>query len=225
MNQTSTSLILKNLTNKMKELSHIRGDAQLLGRWAHSFVETCLGFNQSRDYRSYYSDIGSNWRPTLVLAREEGNFCTMEVGAPSVKRHKGIAFALLFTGEEWRLYDLQAPDGPSIMAVCDMRSYIKAELTERLVIELEKDLAAFHETAYQSKVWDELVIETRKCTRDSMTGIMLSPDVLQLIQDRLGLVNKEPPCHNMLRHKIVDMLEAQTPVTAKHKGKRSDQVA
>lgn len=216
MHHTSTSAILKNLTLKMNELKRIQGQSQVMGKWAHAFLETCLGFDAHRDYRVSYSSIGQNWRPTMVIAREGVPFCTFEVGRPPLRRYHHIPYGLLFTGTEWRLYDLSSDQGPSLMAICDLSQHIAAPITEASVTELEKELTPFHETAFLSKVWETLAEEARKCSTDSVTKVLLSKDVLELIQARLGVERREPSCHKLLHYKVVDMLQAETPVRVKH---------
>lgn len=98
------------------------------------------------------------------------------------------------------------------MAVCDLAPLIKGEISEKTIIELEKELAPFHEVAYQSKVWEALMEEARKCSTEFVTKILLSNDILQLMQQRLGVSPKEPACHKLLHYKLVDMLEDETPV-------------
>ena len=217
MSHTSTSAILKALTIKMNELRHLQNRPEILGKWAHTFLQTCLGFDAHRDYRVSYSDIGRNWRPTLVISHEGKPFCTMEVGQPNIKRHKNISYALLFTGDTWRLYDTQSDNGVSLMAICDLSPFLHGPITEAAIVALEKDLSSFHETAFLSKTWETLAEEARKCNTDSVTNVLLSSDVLQLMQSRLGVAAKEPACHKLLHHKLVDMLQAETPVKVKKK--------
>lgn len=197
----------------MQELSRVKGQPQVLGKWAHAFLETCLGFHFQRDYRLGYSTIGMNWRPTLVISREGVPFCTMEVGHPHLKRHKNIPYGLLFTGTEWRLYDLQTDVVPALMAVCDVSGFLTGQFTPESVVELEKELAPFHETAYLSKVWETLAEEARKCTTESVAKALLSKDILQTLQTQLGVSDVEGGGQKLLRYKLVDMLEGETHIS------------
>lgn len=210
MGHLSTEAILKLLTSKMNELSRVQGHPDVQGRWAQAFLENCLGFNPQRDYQVSYSNIGANWRPTLVISRDGQIFCTVEVGAPSMKKHKDIPFGFLFTGKEWRLYDLHAPDGVTVMAICDFSSFINRDFRPEQIIELEKELAPFHETAFQSKIWDDLMIESRKCTSQTVANVLMSSDVLGLMQERLGMTIQEPSTSKLLQYKLSDMLDGNS---------------
>lgn len=211
MNNTSTAAILKILASKINELKRMQG-GQLHGRWAQAFLESCLGFNTHLDYRLFYSDIGVNWRPTMMIAREGSTFCTMEVGAPSIRKYKDIPYGMLFTGHEWRLYDLQSAGAPNIMAVCDLRDYIRGEVDDRSMTALERDLSTFHEASFQTKTWETLAAEARKCNTESMATALLSHDVINMLKTNLGVNIAEAHAHNLLHHKIVEMLEGETPV-------------
>lgn len=217
MSNTSTEAILKFLSSKMNELSRVQGHPDVQGRWAQAFLENCLGFNAQRDYQVSYSNIGINWRPTLIISREGQTFCTLEVGPPSMKKHKDIPFGFLFTGQEWRLYDLHAPDGVTVMAICDFRAFINREFNQNMIIELEKELAPFHETAYQSKMWDDLMLESRKCNSESVTNVLMSTDVLGLMQERLGITTQEPSSSKLLQYKLSEMLEGKIKPPVKPK--------
>lgn len=215
MNHASTESILKALKLKLEELRRMKNQPQLLGRWAHTFASTCLGFDTYRDYRSFYSATDRNWRPILVLAHTDLPFCTLEVGPPTIKRHKDIPYGLLFTGTEWRLYDMHSEHGPGLMAVCDLAPLLSHDLRDEDIVELEKDLSPFHEASYQTKFWETLAEENRRSSPESMAQVLLSRDVLLMLQERLGIKPRDPQCHKLLHYKVVDMLQSKTPVKVK----------
>jgi hypothetical protein len=184
----STPLSLDALSAALQEFSTLSTKPHMHPRWAQSFLWKVLGF--TTEYSLSYQMTGVETRPLVIVKRGNSELFGLEVGQPPVLRQKSLPFKLLFTGTEWRLYDLQAR--PLLISCADLTN--------------AEALAPFHSS--QVHLWESLADSVRRCDTDSVVAKLLSPPMLQALRQELGTDLND----TILRLQVQEIITGATPV-------------
>lgn len=176
------------LTAALKEFAPISQKLHMHQRWAQNFLWKVLGF--TNEFTLSYQMTGVETRPLILVKQGKTELFGLEVGRPPVLRQKQLPFKLLFTGTEWRLYDLKAR--PLLISCAQMDSI--------------DELGQFHSS--QVHLWESLAESVRRCDIDTVVTKLLSPPVLQLLRQELGTDLSD----TILRQHVQEIITGATPL-------------
>ena len=173
----------------IREFVKIAGQRHLYDRWAHHFLRDLLGYGSA--YVFAYRMTGREKRPLLQIKQQEEVLFTLETGKPPVERHIGVPYLLLFTGDDWQLYDIHKRP---ILIACVPRDAAAA------------DFKVLH--AEERSAWVELSRIAQECDTDAVVQKLLSPAIMETLKKEL---NGEVP-NEVLLHHVKSIITGATPL-------------
>ncbi len=185
----STEINQERLEKALRGYREIAGQRHLHDRWAYHFLRDVLGFGPPHVLA--YRMSGREKRPLLLVKREDEILLGLETGKPPVHRHEAVPFLLLFTGDEWQLFDVtQRP----LLITCLPRAATA------------DDYSVLHAT--QCAQWPKLATQVRECGTDVLVEKLLSPAMLGSLKSEL----KADVSDKVLLHQVRAIITGATPL-------------
>jgi hypothetical protein len=176
------------LAAALKEFSAIANKPHMHPRWAQNFLWKVLGF--TNEYTLSYQMTGVETRPLILVKHGKTELFGLETGRPPVLRQKSLPFKMLFTGTDWRLYDVK--ERPLLISFAEMSN--------------PDELATMHSS--QVHLWESLAAEARLCDTETVANKLLSQTMLELLRKELGTDLSDA----ILRQRVQEIITGATPL-------------